>query len=379
MKKRTQLISSVAATGLVLASALTAAPAMAETIPGWTMTSSSPWVFELDCSQLDGPFSSNWPVWSNTEDVTVNTSNCSGFDMTPGDPTNADFGSTWPGGVTMAGVFYGNYDNVLVPVSGSFTIHPNTHLEIGDGSNSYSLVSTVLIPSVSNPAGTLGGTRTLDLPASGVSVFTLPGSTGNDYNLGGNSDCGLEEGDHVYTTATVTVGTGGEFTFRYVSSDPLSEDIADLSTLGVMTDPYLAVYTSFDPANPDANVVGCDDDSDLASEYTDPSSPWYQWEWNYLSQSAQLLSPRFPQFTSNLQPGTYTIVLTSYSTISSADWTSQSEGPVSSQIELWGPAGAFELPNTGVNPSGSLAIGGFAVFAGLAAITFVAWRRRSVN
>ncbi len=379
MKKRTQLLASMTAAGLVLASALTAAPAMAETIPGWTMTSSSPWVFQLDCSLLAGPQSSMFPVWSNTQDVTVNTTNCAGFDMASGDPDNPDFGLEWPGGITVGGVNYGNQERATVPTTGSFVIHPNTHLEIGDTTVSFTLISTVLIPTVGNPSGSLGGTRTLDLPASGASVFTLPGSTGNDYNLGGNTDCGLEEGDHVYTAATVTVGTGGEITFRYVSSDPLSEDIADLSTLGVMTDPYLAVYTSFDPANPDANVVGCDDDSDLASEYTDPTSPWYQWEWTYFSQAGQLLTPRFPQFTSNLQPGTYTIVLTSYRTISSADWISQSEGPVSSQIELWGPEGAFELPNTGLNTNAPLAFGGFALLLGLAAMTFVVWRRRVAN
>lgn len=69
--------------------------------------------------------------------------------------------------------------------------------------------------------------------------------------LGGVAGCGISPGVHTYgTAAPFTTASTGRYAFEVTGGSGT-----------VIGDPFLAVYRgSFDPANPTANLVGCNDD-----------------------------------------------------------------------------------------------------------------------
>lgn len=93
--------------------------------------------------------------------------------------------------------------------------------------------------------------------------------------LGGQPTCAITEGTHSYGTSTFTTSIAATYSFT-----------ATATTLS-SGDPFLAIYKgAFNPADPTANLVGCDDDS-----------------------GGNLL----PQFSAPLESGTtYVMVATSY-------------------------------------------------------------------
>jgi hypothetical protein len=193
--------------------------------------------------------------------------------------------------------------------------------------------------------------------------MTVPGTTGAGHNLGGDATCELESGEHVYTTHTVSVSASGEYTFRVVTTDPLTEDVVawgdDSLPIG---DPYVAVYSTFDPNNPDSNIVGCNDDGDYNGSGTE-----YLGGTSATIGHTYLVEDEFPQFVKTLDAGTYTLVLTTYREYSTAAWNGASFPAQSATFELWGPEGAFALPDTGfATPSWVLPTGLSVVALGLA-------------
>jgi hypothetical protein len=67
--------------------------------------------------------------------------------------------------------------------------------------------------------------------------------------LAGKSGCRIKTGSHPYASQKFTVSAGDTYTLETTASTGLSNDT------------YLAFYSpSFDPANPTANLVSCDDD-----------------------------------------------------------------------------------------------------------------------
>lgn len=76
--------------------------------------------------------------------------------------------------------------------------------------------------------------------------------------LGDLGGCGLVTGSHAYASRTLHANASGPHTFS-VSS-----------VTGLQGDTFLALYRgAFDPARPEANLVGCNDDANgLLSEFT---------------------------------------------------------------------------------------------------------------
>jgi hypothetical protein len=193
----------------------------------------------------------------------------------------------------------------------------------------------------------LARTETMTIPATGPSWF----SVGREEDVGeeahaldGNDDCELMSGDHPYTQISLDIASSGDFTFRVSGTSPRTEQnvqALELDSLAYgidntpIADPFLAVYTSFDPENPDDNVVGCNDDR-----------PNYA----YLN-SGIVFSELWPQFDASLEPGTYTLVMTTYEDAVSADWTTWSNSTAqTASMELWGTAGAITPTSPTVEP-----------------------------
>ena len=190
------------------------------------------------------------------------------------------------------------------------------------------------------PSGQLLLTRTLDLPLDApemnVGPPNLPDESDSDHFLGGQLDCDVEADDtglHVYDTLEVRVLESGEYTFRGVDTDPLSDYLSSLNPNSPVADPFLAIYSSFDPANPDDNVVGCNDDlNDFFDDYGEDMA-------EQLS-GGRLMEGHQPRFAATLEPGIYTVVLMLYDEVEDPEWWLE-RGPGSVTFEMWGPEGGL--------------------------------------
>jgi len=235
----------------------------------------------------------------------------------------------------------------------------------------------------------LARTETLTIPAtspSWLSIHDDSADLGDDFALGENSDCMLEVGDHPYTATSLNIASSGDFTFRVSETSPRTDQnlaALELNSLAYgindipISDPFLAVYTTFDPENPNDNIVGCNDDRP---------------NFGYRA-SGTIFSDLWPQFDASLEPGTYTLVMTTYDESDSNDWAATSNSTAqTASMELWGTTGAITptvpaddkkdepaLAATGSSHRGlpiglSMAAIGLLMLAGAAAV-----RRRRIN
>jgi hypothetical protein len=124
---------------------------------------------------------------------------------------------------------------------------------------------------------------TLPVQATDVSVTVDGGQTFTVASdpLDGVDGCDIETGGHSYATQDIVTGTAATYT------------MAALSAGTTIADPFLAIYSpSFDPDDPTANLVTCDDDRN--TNYSDPNRV-------------------LPLFTVELAAGVpYVVVATSY-------------------------------------------------------------------
>ena len=230
------------------------------------------------------------------------------------------------------------------------------------------------------PSGSHLFTQTITIPL-GASEITVTETEDDEHVLGGIEDCDLStemHGIHVYGTLDVTVTTAGTYTFRGMFSTPLG-DYVPLNPFDPIGDPFLAVYSSFDPASPDAGVVGCNDDlNDIGAEN----------DAEYLSDGT-IIDGHQPWFSAALAPGNYTLVLMTWEDLSAEDladgYAPYSEedfvvGPKSTTFELWGPEGGLalghQLAATGVDVTPIAATGALVLLSGLG-VFLVARRRRA--
>ena len=80
---------------------------------------------------------------------------------------------------------------------------------------------------------------------TGAGTFNVASSP-----LGGRAGCGMQTGPHPYAARTLTTNNTTTYKFTVTSST------------GFGNDPFLAVYSgTFNPANPTANLVACNDDA----------------------------------------------------------------------------------------------------------------------
>jgi LPXTG-motif cell wall-anchored protein len=230
------------------------------------------------------------------------------------------------------------------------------------------------------PSGSHLFTQEITIPL-GAPQVTLTEDEDGEHFLGGDEDCGLStemHGIHVYGTLDVTVTTAGVFTFRGMYSNPLG-DYVPINVFDPIGDPFLAVYSSFDPANPDAGVVGCNDDANDVNDENDAE---------FLSDGT-IIDGHQPWFTAALAPGNYTLVLMTWEDLSDEDlangFAPYNEedfvvGPKSTTFELWGPEGSLQLGHqlaaTGVDVTPIAATGALVLLGGLG-VVLVARRRRA--
>ena len=231
------------------------------------------------------------------------------------------------------------------------------------------------------PSGSKLFTQAISMasPAGQIDLTENDGGSG-EHLLALNPDCGLStnvSGAHVYGTLDITVLTAGTYTFKALFSNPPG-DYVGLNLFDSIGDPFLAVYSNFDPANPDSGVVGCNDD--LNDVGTGPDAVY--------RADNSIIEGHVPYFSAPFAPGHYTLVLMTWADLSSEDFDNGyapyeerdfEVGTKSTTFELWGPTGGLALapaalPATGADQSyGVVALGATAL--GLL-FMLVAWRRR---
>ena len=183
--------------------------------------------------------------------------------------------------------------------------------------------------------------------------------------LGGVSGCTIQNAQpHVYGTISFSVSTAGLYTFRVVGSNPamtpggdsspykyaeyntspdpeIGFQLGSAASMPPTGDMMLALYsTTFDPSQPDLNVLGCNDDSaKMMAAYGDD----YGTGGAIYSASGQYLNLKFPEFSvADLAVGDYTIMLTTWSdAFSASTWATKNFGTQSATFEFWGPSGGL--------------------------------------
>lgn len=266
-----------------------------------------------------------------------------------------------------------------IPVGGEVVVGPYTEVNIY-GVDPYPEVFIVaFLEPETVPSGVLHATETVTLPAS-PEEFTLPDDGSGDYLLNGDDSCDLQASDggqHIYATLDVEVTVAGTYTFRGISTDPLSSLLNGAGH--PISDPFLALYTTFDPTDPDAGVVGCNDDlNDLYGNIR-----------SYMAEGlsgGRVMEGHLPYFSADLQPGSYTLVLALWETLSAADWAAgtgsyegdYTPGPASVTFELWGPVDGLcvgscdtaptTLPVTGTGSNMPLLAGVAVALGGLCTV-----------
>ena len=302
--------------------------------------------------------------------LNVTFTNCSGLTIEDEDDTG---NATMPDNTVIVS---GNTQTIS---SNSFvvTVEGAADLEVDDYSPD---VDVYLAGTVDDPSSTLLATEeiTIELSASETMIreeaIGTPGDNGyGEIYIDGRVECEVEPGLHVYETLEFTVTTAGTYDFRAVAVSPIDEDLNWGVDEYPSNDPFLAVYETFNPALPETEVVGCNDDGDN-SGITEVDAAW-SGEDGLVTDAGDLLQDEWPWFRTTLEPGNYTLVYMPFSTAGTEDFAAgrfaSSSGstttwdPIAQTVtyEMWGPAGGIvfgeELATTGgVEPS-------FALWAGI--------------
>ena len=319
------------------------------------------------------------------EVLSVTFTNCSGLTIEDEDDT---------GNATMP-------DNTVIVSGNTQTISSNNFVVTVDGEADLEVddddpdVDVYVAGPVDDPSSTLLATEeiTIELSASETMIreeaIGTPGDTptGGIY-IDGRVECEVEPGLHVYETLEFTVTKAGTYDFRAVAVSPIDEDLNWGVDKYPSSDPFLAVYETFNPALPETELVGCNDDGDN-SGITEVDAAWSGQD-GLVTDAGDLLHDEWPWFRTTLEPGNYTLVSMPFSTVGTDDFAAGQFGELAEQsgltwdpiaqsttYEMWGPAGGIvfgeELATTGgVEPS-------FALWAGIGIVgvgVAVAFARR---
>jgi hypothetical protein len=151
-----------------------------------------------------------------------------------------------------------------------------------------------------------------------------------------------ERNTHIFVSQTFNTNTEGVFTFRTISTTPISSFTTYLANLpngfssstalapNPLDETNLLIYSSFDPLNPSEGLLACGVRATNAG--------------NYL-ETGEVLTSRSFQTEVFLEPGTYTVVSAKYKPITLATWNNINGArwwtPVENQsvnTQIWGPA-----------------------------------------
>ncbi|WP_296649203.1 hypothetical protein [Rhodoluna sp.] len=310
--------------------------------------------YNIDCDELEDTYTAFYSAPSDT--VTLNLTNC----------------ATWT-----------EFDNDLNPIangatgaSETFSLGDHFNLKSSTGANGFEFDVFPVKPE-SVPAGELLLEDRITIPAAPEELTVgAPDGDSGDHWLGGDEQCGLMSGNaakHVYSTMDITILTDGTYTFRGISADPEGVYMP-LGAYHPLSDGFLAVYSNFDPATPDAGVVGCNDDLNDQLGYDNEEFV------EQLSGGAWMEGHQ-PYFTADLAAGHYTLVLLTWESFSAAQWAADWGYPSTMTFEMWGPTDGLvkghvdleELADTGVE----LDVAPFAAAAFLISVGgFIAFSRK---
>lgn len=322
--------------------------------------------------------------------ATVTLENCDGAYL--GDADNTGFASTEDGTVDDQGALaIDDASEVL-----TFTGEAWVVLLVAPGSDDFAAIVSRPIFELGNPAGELLVDSFTTLPLE-TDEFIIGSADQIDAEeeiaIDGDSDCGVLAGSHVYTVQRITVDVAGEYTFRVVGTDPVSSYMR-IGEYTPLEDPMIALYEGdFDPEDPDAAVAGCNDDlNDLTIDGFDWASVNDEENVDRVyarTEADKAIEGHFPVFTADLEPGNYSMLVTTYWPLSAEDWDAGTDGEESWTVgsadieyEVWGPENGaevvdeFALASTGVDPT-------FGLWAGLGLVgtgaALAVARRRAVR
>ena len=316
----------------------------------------------VDCS--DGGYGGDFELPIYGDSLTITLLNCQTFNLWDFDETN------------NATIDNGTLDDFgLLEVDESpevITVTGAADLEIWDNddeANGYDIYLEFYEPyEMPNPTGAQLVDSSQTIPVV-TGEFIAPGDENEMITLGGIEDCEMIAGSHIYASQDITVNTAGSYTFRVTGVSPISDYLHEW--FGVSTpvnDPLVAIYREFNPANASEGVVGCNDDlNNLSFGGHDYSEDIEGNLWN-VTQQGDYVEGHYSYFTTDLQPGEYTVLFATFGPVSASMWADGDKGswtPTAATIyfDIWGPASGLELghtlADTGVNPT-------FALWSGLA-------------
>ena len=357
------LKSAIAMLVALSISAIAVAPASAMAIDRYTI--------EVDCdaTQLDGAEDDH--NIADGDVLTITFTNCTGQDIWDESSGNAFL----PGAVLID-----NTQSQTVTTS-PFVVTVDGRSQLNIETDGKTIVDGDLdiriAYDVGNPAGaTLLATETLTFPLGVADMMVREAEIGgSDVFLGEVSMCEVEPGQHIYRNLDFTVTASGVYDFRAVDVSPLDEDMYWMTEEYPNSDPFMVLYEDFNPNDPEAGVVGCNNDSDT-NDTAEIEDYWDVADDSLLTGTDYITDDEWPWYRTTLDPGNYSLVIMTPETISTADFDAGQNGATSNNpdtwdpiaqsttYEMWGPAGGIvfaseELaPTGGVNPS-------FALWAGL--------------
>ncbi|NBO55043.1 MAG: hypothetical protein EBU84_10735 [Actinobacteria bacterium] len=235
------------------------------------------------------------------------------------------------------------------PATSQLTLNAGEYLMVWKDGEDMVRVFTGIVYEGRTPPGELQYRQdvTIPLDARTFDAGAVDDEDEGEHWLGGKKLCALdveEGGRHVYTTLNITIDRPGRYTFRSIATDPLGEYLGnDTNPIG---DSFLALYSSFDPANPDEGVIGCNDDLNNLFDYDNV-------EMVEVLEDGTWMEGHQPYFSVQLEPGAYTLLMTTWRAVSKAEWNAGdaenelpwTPGPATLTYELWGPAEAICVEN----------------------------------
>ncbi|MDX2024978.1 hypothetical protein [Microcella sp.] len=398
-------IAIVASSSLGVASMATAAEVATYPLdfePGLTIAAPFPdYVLDVDCSEwvYDGSedgYQSVDVVWVPGGSMQVNFT-CESVDVLSS-PIDAGLNvSEFPSGYTSLGSL-GDFDE-------RFTVNPNTQFIFTFGGASFGerfVINYSATVQIDNPTGVRIDTESVSIPEGGTQVV--------DFGDGADLDCS-PSGERVYGLINFTVVESGEFTFRIVGVTPLQsgEFLSDgdeaywwtydpnpWGEYVPISDPYLVLYSDFDVDNPNLNQVACNDDIEYVIDANEAEAR---------DQSDNFINDVYSELIADLEPGNYTLMLTTYDEVDAvipvlAPAKSESSLPTSGEVslspavyplsalpeqsatlEFWGVAGGLVLEGTALAETGSHelvrdSLAGAALMSLLAGTLAIGYTRR---
>jgi hypothetical protein len=309
---------------------------------GVTNVSGNPnYVLHIDCSVNslndwadEGPYV--YPVPGGS--VTITTAeNCTtaGITMTVDQRSNNSAVSAQTGGYTVSGSSK-PFPVTNEPVVRSLVAMTNTEFEFvnpNDVDGLYIYVQPMSL-AASDPSGSLLATDQITIPAVSPTSTILS-------DMGSNCVFETQGGDYVYATKSISVTNSGDYSFRFVSVNPIDGEnywwgnqIDD-----GLSNPTLLLYSAFNPVNPTQGLLGCKSADD---NYQVPIS-----RMRHITNSGFIVSRYFPILSTNLAAGNYTLVMTTHKVKPVGGWSYDQIGV----IETWGPAAPASAPATTTTPT----------------------------